>query len=145
MAVQAPSPDLLPIPEVDGIALNMVIRQYPFSVTFDAWALLMGSILLLLGMHWLQRSLLEGLILTVPIVLLIRNDYLNFLLLALGARPQPSEVTHVSPGSASSPCETCTRLRFRTGPNPLLPASSKSCRTVPAPGLSWLGWLHKDN
>lgn len=70
-----------------GVALNMVIRQHPFSVTLDAWALLVGSMLLVAGMHWMQRCFLEGLVVGVPLVLLVRNDYVNFLLLGPGGTP----------------------------------------------------------
>jgi len=73
--------------EKDGLALNMVIRQDPFSVTLDAGTLLVISVLLVFGMHLLQRFILECLILTVPAILLIRNDYLNFLKLGPGGTP----------------------------------------------------------
>ncbi|KAJ9142067.1 hypothetical protein NKR23_g7416 [Pleurostoma richardsiae] len=71
----------------DGLAINMVIRQDPFSITLDASALLALSLLLIAGMHFFQRLLLEGLILAVPILLLIRNDYENFLRLGPGGTP----------------------------------------------------------
>lgn len=67
--------------------LNMVIHQNPFSVTLDAWAMLVGSLLLVGGMHFLQASLFQALIVAVPVVLLMRNDYLNFLLLGPGGTP----------------------------------------------------------
>ncbi len=69
------------------IVLNMVIRQNPFSITLDAWAMLVASLLLVAGMHFLQASLLEGMIIAAPVVLLLRNDYLNFLLLGPGGTP----------------------------------------------------------
>ncbi|OAA66716.1 hypothetical protein SPI_01292 [Niveomyces insectorum RCEF 264] len=69
------------------IVLNMVIRQNPFSVTLDAWAMLVAALFLVAGMHFLQTTLLKGIIVAVPLVLLVRNDYLNFLLLGPGGTP----------------------------------------------------------
>lgn len=74
-------------PEGNLPALNMVIRQDPFSMTLDANALLAGSLFLLMGMHLVPRALLESSILAVPILLLIRNDYQNFLRLGPGGTP----------------------------------------------------------
>ncbi|KAM7206806.1 hypothetical protein V8F33_000449 [Rhypophila sp. PSN 637] len=66
---------------------NMVIRQDPFNITLDAPALLAVSILLVVGMNCVDRLVLEALIIGVPIVLLIHNDYLNFLKLGPGGTP----------------------------------------------------------
>lgn len=74
------SPDNLP-------ALNVVIRQDPFSMTLDASALLACSLFLLMGMHFVPRFLLESFTLAVPLLLLIRNDYHNFLRLGPGGTP----------------------------------------------------------
>lgn len=68
-------------------AVNMVIRQDPFSMTLDANALLAGSLLLLMGMHFVPRLVLESSILAVPVLLLVRNDYQNFLRLGPGGTP----------------------------------------------------------
>lgn len=68
-------------------ALNMIIRQDPFSMTLDANALLAVSLFLLMGMHFVPRLLLESFVLGVPILLLIRNDYHNFLRLGPGGTP----------------------------------------------------------
>lgn len=65
----------------------MVIRQDPFYITLDASALLAVSILTVLGMHFVHRFVLEATIITVPIMLLIHNDYLNFLKLGPGGTP----------------------------------------------------------
>ncbi|KAL1877082.1 hypothetical protein VTK73DRAFT_8890 [Phialemonium thermophilum] len=73
--------------ESDGLAINMVIRQDPFSITLDASALLAAAIMLIIGMHTLDRVFLEVMILAIPIVLLIRNDYHNFLNLGPGGTP----------------------------------------------------------
>ncbi|KAK4217631.1 hypothetical protein QBC37DRAFT_38828 [Rhypophila decipiens] len=66
---------------------NMVIRQDPFNITLDAPALLAVSVLLVVGMNCVDRLVLEALIIGVPIVLLIHNDYLNFLKLGPGGTP----------------------------------------------------------
>ncbi|EFX02548.1 hypothetical protein CMQ_5909 [Grosmannia clavigera kw1407] len=71
----------------NDIMLNMVIRQNPFSITLDALAMLVAALLLVTGMHVLQPSLLEVIIIAVPLVLLVRNDYINFLLLGPGGTP----------------------------------------------------------
>lgn len=68
-------------------AVNMVIRQDPFSLTLDANALLAGSLLLLVGMHLVPRLALEAAILAAPLLLLARNDYQNFLRLGPGGTP----------------------------------------------------------
>lgn len=71
----------------DGIGLNMVIRQDPFSITLDGSAVVALALGVVLGMHYLQRTLFECLLLLVPIILLVRNDYLNFLKLGPGGTP----------------------------------------------------------
>ncbi|ERT02878.1 uncharacterized protein SPSK_09483 [Sporothrix schenckii 1099-18] len=76
------------------LSINMVIHQNPFSVTLDAWAMLAGSLLLVVGMHCMHLSVLKAIIVAVPVVLLIRNDYLNFLLLGPGGTP-PTFVGYV--------------------------------------------------
>lgn len=68
-------------------ALNMLIRQDPFTMTLDANALLGCSICLLLALHFVPRALVESTILTVPLLLLIQNDYQNFLRLGPGGTP----------------------------------------------------------
>ncbi|KAK1754977.1 hypothetical protein QBC47DRAFT_361022 [Echria macrotheca] len=69
------------------VAVNMVIRQDPFNITLDAAALLAVSVLLVAGMHFIDRLVLEFMIIAVPITLLIHNDYLNFLKLGPGGTP----------------------------------------------------------
>ncbi|KAK4154720.1 hypothetical protein C8A00DRAFT_32458 [Chaetomidium leptoderma] len=76
-----------PLDEKNPVALNLVIRQDPFYITLDASALLAVSVLLVLGMHFIDRPVLEFLILLVPTTLLIHNDYLNFLKLGPGGTP----------------------------------------------------------
>jgi len=57
--------------EPDRVSVNMVIRQDPFQITLDASALLAVSILLVLGMHFMERTVLEMMIVSVPILLLV--------------------------------------------------------------------------
>ncbi|KAK0631825.1 hypothetical protein B0T14DRAFT_12484 [Immersiella caudata] len=73
--------------EPERVAANMVIRQDPFNITLDAPALLAVAVLLVTGMHFVDRLVLEFMIVFVPIVLLIHNDYLNFLKLGPGGTP----------------------------------------------------------
>ncbi|KAK3995396.1 hypothetical protein QBC44DRAFT_389320 [Cladorrhinum sp. PSN332] len=79
---QAPTSD-----ESSQVSINMVIRQDPFYITLDASALLALSVLLVLGMHFIDWIVLEFLIIAVPVALLIHNDYLNFLKLGPGGTP----------------------------------------------------------
>jgi hypothetical protein len=74
-------------PDDMATSINMVIRQDPFSISLDASALLAVSILLVIGMHTVDHLLIECLIISVPILLLIRNDYHNFLNLGPGGTP----------------------------------------------------------
>lgn len=73
--------------ETANLSLNMVIHQNPFSVTLDAWAMLVSSLFLIAGMHFMQLSMLKAIIVAVPVALLVRNDYANFLLLGPGGTP----------------------------------------------------------
>lgn len=79
---KAPSAD-----EPGQVAVNMVIRQDPFYITLDASAVLAVAVLLVLGMHFVDRPFLEFLIIFVPLALLVHNDYLNFLKLGPGGTP----------------------------------------------------------
>lgn len=76
-----------PADESGQVAINMVIRQDPFYITLDASALLAVSVLLVLGMHFIDLLVLESLIVLVPLALLVHNDYLNFLKLGPGGTP----------------------------------------------------------
>ncbi|KAK3341401.1 hypothetical protein B0T25DRAFT_340982 [Lasiosphaeria hispida] len=73
--------------DITQVSVNMVIRQDPFNITLDASALLAVSVLLVIGMHFVDRVVLEFMIVFVPVVLLIHNDYLNFLKLGPGGTP----------------------------------------------------------
>lgn len=73
--------------KADGVSLNMVIHQDPFSITLDAWALLALSITVVLAMQSMKQHILSSLILAVPLLLLVHNDYQNFLRLGPGGTP----------------------------------------------------------
>ncbi|KAL2129860.1 hypothetical protein VTI74DRAFT_7208 [Chaetomium olivicolor] len=123
--------------EKHQVAVNMVIRQDPFYITLDASALLAVSVLLVLGMHFIDRPVLECLIILVPISLLIHNDYLNFLKLGPGGTPPtPSGYARLtwyrlftlrdpfSPPprnpSRQPPSGILSRLPYRPGPRPIV-------------------------
>ncbi|KAK3382468.1 hypothetical protein B0T24DRAFT_15570 [Lasiosphaeria ovina] len=87
LTVTTESQKLSSADDSDGVSINMVIRQDPFSITLDAAALLAVSILLVLGMHFVDHFAFEAMIILVPVMLLIHNDYLNFLKLGPGGTP----------------------------------------------------------
>jgi hypothetical protein len=124
-----------PADEADGVAINMVIRQDPFYITLDASALLAVSVLLVLGMHFIERPVLEFMIVLVPVSLLIHNDYLNFLKLGPGGTPPtPSGYARLTwyrlftlrDPFSPPPCDPTqkpptgilSRLPYRPGPRP---------------------------
>ncbi|KAJ4297075.1 hypothetical protein N0V88_003992 [Collariella sp. IMI 366227] len=115
--------------------VNMVIHQDPFSLTLDASALLAISLLLVLGMHFIDRPVLSVLTLLLPITLLIHNDYLNFLKLGPGGTPPtPSGYALLTfyrlftlrdPFSplllpTHLPSGILSRLPYRPGPRPIV-------------------------
>lgn len=121
-------------------ALNLVIHQDPFSSTLDASALLVCSFLLLMGMHFIPRALLESCILAVPLLLLVHNDYRNFLALGPGGTPPtvagytrlawlrlfalrdpfspPGPSEHSASARPAHGILSCQRLPYRPGPTP---------------------------
>lgn len=117
---------------VPPAALNMVIRQDPFSMTLDANALLAGSLFLLAGMHFVPRALLESSILAAPVLLLIHNDYQNFLRLGPGGTP-PTVA-----GYASLAWYRLFALRDTLSPPPFSVATSRPSRGIlPAQDLPY--------
>ncbi|KAI6372243.1 hypothetical protein MCOR25_003762 [Pyricularia grisea] len=71
----------------DQLGCSMLIRQDPFSITLDAPALLTVTLLLVLGMHMIDHHLFACLLVGTLALLLIRNDYHNFLKLGPGGTP----------------------------------------------------------
>lgn len=74
-------------PQEDGLGINMVIRQDPFSITLDAPALLAVTLVIVLGMHTIEQPIFACMLVSMPILLLIRNDYKNFIKLGPGGTP----------------------------------------------------------
>jgi hypothetical protein len=137
LTVTTESQKALPGDEMNQVAVNVVIRQDPFYVTLDASALLAVSLLLVLGMHFVDRPVLEFLIILVPVTLLIHNDYLNFLKLGPGGTPPtPSGYARLmwyrlfilrDPFTAPPPDPTqkpatgiLSNLPYRPGPRPIV-------------------------
>ncbi|EJT73446.1 hypothetical protein GGTG_10284 [Gaeumannomyces tritici R3-111a-1] len=97
VAMTEHSPAMLPSPphsatlgdesREHGLAINMVIRQDPFSITLDAPALLAVTMVLIFGMHTIEQHMFACILVSMPILLLIRNDYNNFLNLGPGGTP----------------------------------------------------------
>lgn len=86
----ASSPLTPPFPialEHDQLRCNMFIRQDPFSITLDAPALLAVTLMLVVGMHMIDHHLFACLLVGILALLLIRNDYHNFLKLGPGGTP----------------------------------------------------------
>ena len=71
----------------DRRSINMMIRQDPFSITLDAPALLAVAVLLIVGMNTIDLLFLKCMIFVLPVALLVRNDYHNFLNLGPGGTP----------------------------------------------------------
>lgn len=136
LTVTAGSQKTLPADEADGVAINMVIRQDPFSMTLNASALLAISLLVVLGMHFIERPVLSIIILLIPTTLLIHNDYLNFLKLGPGGTPptpsgyarlawyrlftlrDPFSPPPCDPTQQQPPSGILRRLPYRPGPRP---------------------------
>jgi hypothetical protein len=70
---------------------DMPIRQEPFSVTLSALELGGLAVVLILGVHLLGQPGLDLCILLVPLLMLVRNDYANFLKLGPGGTPSTPE------------------------------------------------------
>ncbi|KAK6844041.1 hypothetical protein PG987_004901 [Apiospora arundinis] len=71
----------------DGLTINVGIRQDPLSVTLDGPAIFILAIGLILGLHFLQPSLVVVVIGLLPVFLYIQNDYYNYLKLGPGGTP----------------------------------------------------------
>ncbi|KAK8032751.1 hypothetical protein PG991_002149 [Apiospora marii] len=71
----------------DGLTISVSLRQDPLSVTLDGPAIFTLAIGLILGLQFLQPSVIVFLIGLVPVVLFIRNDYYNYLKLGPGGTP----------------------------------------------------------
>ncbi|KAK2769240.1 hypothetical protein CKAH01_00847 [Colletotrichum kahawae] len=73
--------------DLNQVAVNCVLKQQPISVTLTGPAIFTLSMSLALIIHFLEPRIAEFLIILVPILLLVRNDYQNFLGLGPGGTP----------------------------------------------------------
>ncbi|OHF01314.1 hypothetical protein CORC01_03347 [Colletotrichum orchidophilum] len=74
-------------PELDQAVVSCILKQEAISVTLDGPAIFIVSMTLTLIIHFLEPKIAETLIVIVPILLLVRNDYHNFLGLGPGGTP----------------------------------------------------------
>lgn len=73
--------------EIEQVAAVCILEQKPISITLDGatiWAL---AVTLVLLVHFFEPPVAELLILLVPLLLLIQNDYNNFIGLGPGGTP----------------------------------------------------------
>ncbi|KAI5466383.1 hypothetical protein BGZ63DRAFT_502327 [Mariannaea sp. PMI_226] len=80
----APPSDMLAEVEGETLKLKYTIRQEPISVTLDGPTLFLSALTLILLIHFLEPYHAQLLVSLVPIVLLVHNDYQNFLNLGPG-------------------------------------------------------------
>ncbi|TEA12596.1 hypothetical protein C8034_v005765 [Colletotrichum sidae] len=73
--------------DLDQAAANYILKQEPISVTLNGPAIFTLSMTLALTIHFFEPRVVECLIILVPILLLVRNDYQNFLGLGPGGTP----------------------------------------------------------
>lgn len=84
---EAESSSALPEVGIDQVAAACILEQKPISITLDGptiWALALTLVLLV---HFLEPPVAELLIILVPVLLLIQNDYKNFIGLGPGGTP----------------------------------------------------------
>ncbi|KAM0332265.1 hypothetical protein ACHAQA_002541 [Verticillium albo-atrum] len=73
--------------ELDDLAVACVVEQKPVSVTLDGPTICALALSLVCLIHYVETPLAECLIVAVPILLLIHNDYNNFIGLGPGGTP----------------------------------------------------------
>ncbi|WYZ34902.1 hypothetical protein EsH8_I_001178 [Colletotrichum jinshuiense] len=73
--------------DLDQVAVSYVLKQEPISVTLNGPAIFALSMTLALIIHFLEPRVAEFLLVCVPILLLVRNDYHNFIGLGPGGTP----------------------------------------------------------
>ncbi|KAI0136987.1 hypothetical protein BJ170DRAFT_38183 [Xylariales sp. AK1849] len=71
----------------DALAISVVIRQDPMSITLGGPAIFTLATSLILSLYFFQPSVLVTLIGLAPILLYIHNDYQNYLKLGPGGTP----------------------------------------------------------
>ncbi|ROT37364.1 hypothetical protein SODALDRAFT_324982 [Sodiomyces alkalinus F11] len=90
--VQLKQPESHVIPQnlgsdVDQVAATYVLKQRPISVTLDGPTIFTLTAALIFLIHFTKQSIVEIFLATVPILLLIHNDYNNFIGLGPGGTP----------------------------------------------------------
>ncbi|KAL2124740.1 hypothetical protein VTJ04DRAFT_1105 [Mycothermus thermophilus] len=126
---------LLPHPALP-LPPDMALRQDRFRITLDGWALLTLSAVLVVGMHFVSRPVLDVVLLSLPLGLLAHNDYLNFLKLGPGGTPptpagwarltfyrlftlrDPLRAPEADPAQKPSTGILSSSLPYRPGPRP---------------------------
>ncbi|KAM9884041.1 hypothetical protein VDGL01_01846 [Verticillium dahliae] len=73
--------------DMDSLAVACIVAQKPVSVTLDGPTICALTLLLVCLVHCVETPLAECLIVSVPLLLLIHNDYNNFLGLGPGGTP----------------------------------------------------------
>ncbi|KAK5990830.1 hypothetical protein PT974_09103 [Cladobotryum mycophilum] len=110
----------------------VVVHQRPISVTLDGTAIFILSLGVVLLIHFVDSYIAEVLVSLIPIVLLVHNDYTNFLGLGPGGLPQdimpsvdmpPRPLQPPKPDPNRLPREgilSRKALPYRPGPRPLV-------------------------
>lgn len=83
----SPPPDMQGEAERETLRLSYALRQEPISLTLDGPTIFLSAFALILLIHFLESYHAEFLISLVPIILLVHNDYQNFLNLGPGGTP----------------------------------------------------------
>lgn len=73
--------------ELELLKASCIVRQTPISVTLDGPSICVLALGIVLAIHFLDSYLAEAVVSVVPVALLIRNDYNNFLSLGPGGTP----------------------------------------------------------
>ncbi|KAK2005170.1 hypothetical protein LX36DRAFT_562934 [Colletotrichum falcatum] len=81
------SPDACAALDLDQAAVSCVLKQEPISVTLNGPAIFALSMALALIIHFLEPRVAECLLVLLPILLLVHNDYHNYLGLGPGGTP----------------------------------------------------------
>ncbi|KAK2022277.1 hypothetical protein LX32DRAFT_203841 [Colletotrichum zoysiae] len=81
------SPNACPRLDLDQTTASCVLKQEPISVTLNGPAIFALSMALALIIHFLEPRVAEGLLVLLPILLLVHNDYHNYLGLGPGGTP----------------------------------------------------------
>ncbi|KAK7226539.1 hypothetical protein V2G26_014542 [Clonostachys chloroleuca] len=95
-ALALPSPvNLTPMP-----------KQRPVCITLDSLRIFILSISLISLVHFSDALVVEAILVLVPFLLVVHNDYENFISLGPGGRRLPSGATSESPGCGCGRCVT---------------------------------------